>query len=241
VYRAGNDKTMSYEVRVIETTTHGRVLVRPPARTPVRVVLGFHGYAENAAIQMERLAQLRGVHHDWMLVSIQGLHRFYRGRTDTVVAGWMTREDRLEAIADNIGYVDRVVETLDLNRDVPIVCAGFSQGVATAFRWGVRGSGACAGVIAAGGDVPPELLADSSAVFPPTLLIRGRTDHWYTQVKMDADADALRSRGTAVETLTLEGGHEWTSELSGRAASFIDAAGSSVRAGSRLPPPSAIS
>ena len=50
----------------------------------------------------------------------------------------MTRQDRDDMIADNIEYVDRVVAAA-APPGVPLVTAGFSQGVAMAFRAGVRG------------------------------------------------------------------------------------------------------
>ena len=56
----------------IETRTHGRVLVRDVAQ-PAAVVIGFHGYTENADIQMERLLRLPAADR-WTLVSVQGLH-----------------------------------------------------------------------------------------------------------------------------------------------------------------------
>ena len=30
----------------------------------------------------------------WTRVSVQALHRFYRGRSEITVASWMTRQDR---------------------------------------------------------------------------------------------------------------------------------------------------
>src|SRR5215204_439337 len=90
----------------IETPTHGRVLVRRARSHPAAgVLVGFHGYMENASIQMPRLIDIPGA-DNWTLVSVQALHRFYKGRSQEVVAGWMTREDRLDAIGDNIRYVD---------------------------------------------------------------------------------------------------------------------------------------
>ena len=50
----------------------------------------------------------------------------------------MTRQDREAAIADNIDYVDRVVAATRTAAE-PLVFAGFSQGVAMAFRAAVRG------------------------------------------------------------------------------------------------------
>ena len=48
-------------VHVVPTLTHGRVLVRE-ARAAVRkgILVGFHGYLENASIQMDRLAAIPG-------------------------------------------------------------------------------------------------------------------------------------------------------------------------------------
>jgi predicted esterase len=204
----------------ISTSTHGRVLVNV-AGSPSTVLVGFHGYKENADIQMVRLASLEGS-DAWTLVSVQGLHRFYKGRSQEVVASWMTRQDREAAINDNLAYVDRVVAQVAKDTAL-IVFAGFSQGAAMAFRAAVRGTRRGAGIIAVGGDVPPELLADSSLTFPPVLLARGERDEWHTAKKRDADLAALKSRGVDLETLVYDGGHEWTDEVSRAAARFISA------------------
>ena len=82
-------------------------------------------------------------------------------------------------IADNIEYADRAIKAA-APVDVPLFTAGFSQGVAMAFRSGVRGRRRASGIIAVGGDVPPELLADGTIEFPAVLLARGETDEWYT-------------------------------------------------------------
>ena len=183
------------------------------------LLLGFHGYQENAHVQMERLAAIPGAER-WTLVSVQGLHRFYRGRTNDVIASWMTREDREAMIADNIAYVDAVVESVG-DSSMPIVCAGFSQGVATAFRSAVRGHTGAAGVIAVGGDVPPELFADVTVRFPPVLLVRGARDEWYTQPKLEADVTALLARHVSVQSLVIDGAHEWNAAVSDCAAAFL--------------------
>ena len=202
----------------ISTSTHGRVLLREAA-SPAALLVGFHGYMENADIQMDRLASLGGS-DAWTLVSVQALHRFYKGRSQDVVASWMTRQNREAAIADNISYIDRVIEQVATN-SAPIVFAGFSQGVAMAFRAAVSGARKAAAVIAVGGDVPPELLNDSSLQFPPVLLARGERDEWYTAKKLDADVAALKSRGVDVEGLVYDGAHEWTGEVSRAASRFI--------------------
>ena len=200
---------MSDDVRLIARTTHGRVLVREPVEGPSRgLLVGFHGYLENAAIQMERLVTTPSA-DAWTLMSIQGLHRVYRGRTDQVVASWMTREDREAMMADNIAYVDRAIETVPAHVRRRIVHVGFSQGVAMAFRAGVRGRFRADRIIAIGGDVPPDLLADTEARYPRLLLARGERDEWYTQPKLDADVAALEARGVAVTSRVFDGAREW--------------------------------
>lgn len=223
----------------VETPVHGRVLLRPASGPmPEGLLVGFHGYAENAAIQLERLAGIEGT-AGWTLASVQGLNRFYRGRSTETVASWMTREDRELAIAANLVYVNRAIQDVrrfcatgggdpaegdrSLKGTVPLFFCGFSQGAAMAFRAAVRGSNVVDGVIAVGGDVPPELLAEPDARFPPVLLVRGARDEWYTQPRLDADVSALTTRGVEVSALVAHAGHEWTQEVSAAAAQFLTA------------------
>jgi predicted esterase len=227
---------------LIPTTTHGRVLVRE-APKPRGVLVGFHGYAEDAEAQMARLDTIPG-NDDWTLVSIQGLHRFYRGRGETVVSGWMVRQDREAMIADNVAYVDAALDGLSLavrlkadatamdctnslkadaarSDAVPLVFCGFSQGVAMAFRAAVLGRRPAAGVIGVGGDVPPELLAGTGTSFPPVLLMRGTREEWYTDTKMRSDVEALTARGVAVTPIVYDGGHEWTQGVSAAVGEWV--------------------
>ncbi len=209
------------EVHVVPTMTHGRVVVRQ-ARAAARrgVLVGFHGYMENALIQMERLDAIPGA-SAWTLVSIQGLHRFYRGRTRTVVASWMTHEDRDDAIADNVGYVAAALEQVPHDRSTPIVYAGFSQGVAMAFRAGVLGNSPASAVVAVGGDVPPELIANASLRFPAVLLARGVRDEWLAESRFEQDAAALSGRGVALTRLVYDAPHEWNAEVSDAIGEFL--------------------
>lgn len=203
----------------IETPTHGRVLCRE--RPGARIVLvGFHGYTENADIQMERLEEIRGG-AEWTLIAVQGLHRFYRGKTPDISASWMTRQDRDEMIADNIEYGDRVLEALT-SPGQTIVTLGFSQGVAMAFRTALCGRRRAHGVVAVGGDIPPELLTQSGIEFPPVLLARGETDDWYTASKLEHDVKALANIGNTARVSVYPGGHQWTEQIAKRAAGFIE-------------------
>jgi len=75
------------QTRVIPTSTHGRYLLREPTQpgAALPLLVGFHGYMETAETQMDRLTSIPG-NGNWLLIAIQGLNRFYRSRTDDVVA-----------------------------------------------------------------------------------------------------------------------------------------------------------
>lgn len=207
-------------IRTVETRTHGRYVVDTPPDSRGTLV-GFHGYRENASIHLAALRDIAGARR-LGLVSVQGLHRFYNREND-VVAGWMTKEDREFAIADNVAYVGRVLsavgEEFGLTR--PLIYVGFSQGVAMAYRAAVLLQRPCDGLIALAGDLPPDV-APMAALLPRTLIGRGTEEKWYTAQKAAADIAILRAAGVQVTEHVFEGGHLWTPEFFGRSAAFLD-------------------
>jgi len=210
--------------RNIAATTHGRYLLLPASTpAPAGLLVGFHGYAEGAESQLERLRAIPGADR-WTLVSVQGLHRFYQRRTNEVIASWMTRQDRELAIADNLAYVEGVIDAA--SREIGgeprrLVFAAFSQGVAMGFRAATATTRRVDGVIAVGGDVPPEIDAASLARTHQALVCRGASDEWYTDTKFQHDIARLRESGVTVRAVTFEGGHEWSEAVLKNAATFL--------------------
>jgi predicted esterase len=207
--------------RVIATGTHGRFLMESPSSAGAAPLLvGFHGYGEGADVQLERMRRIPGAAR-WRLVSIQGLHRFYQRRTNEVVASWMTRQDREAAIADNLVYVDAVLTAVD--REHPgaprLVLTGFSQGVAMMFR--AASARSVDGVIAVGGDVPPEIESSALTRVRRALVCRGARDEWYTAETFGRDVERLRDVRVHVESLNFPGGHEWSAEVVEAASAFL--------------------
>lgn len=138
----------------------------------------------------------------------------------------MTKQDRELAIDDNISYVAAAIEDVARARPVSrMVFAGFSQGVAMAFRAAARSSRPVAGVIALGGDVPPELDPPTLANIRAALVGRGSDDNWYGAATMASDVERLRAAGVHVDVARFEGGHEWTTEFSRAAARFLSEQG----------------
>lgn len=199
----------SVSVHTVEARTHGRFLVRvPDAAPPWPLLVGFHGYAETPGDHMEALQTIPGT-AEWLLVSVQGLHRFYT-RKDRVVSSWMTREDRALAISDNIDYVGRVLSRVrsEYQTCEPLVFSGFSQGAAMAYRAAAHYRAAALIILA--GDVPPDIVEDRPVPLPPVLIGRGTRDEWYTEAKEAGDRGVLATIDARVDVCVFDGGHEWT-------------------------------
>ncbi len=199
------------ETGIVRTPVHGRFLLR--RGSGASVLIGFHGYAENAETHLADSLAIPDL-DDWTIAAVQALHPFYN-RSREVVASWMTRLNREEAIADNIGYIGQVLEALGDHRRR--VFLGFSQGVAMAYR--AASHHGAAGIIALGGDVPPEIRASASSL-PPVLLGRGRTDAGYGSADLKKDLNYLRTV-TRVDLVEFDGGHEWTEEFRRACARFL--------------------
>ena len=207
------------EARTVEAVVHGRYLYEQ--RSPERLLVGFHGYGENAEKHILELQKIPGADR-WSLAAIQALHPFYAGRSGggDIVASWMTRLDREMAIADNIEYVRRVLASIwrGSSGDTTLVFAGFSQGVAMAWRAAAFAAPAN-GLIALAGDIPPDVTS-SKASLPPALLGRGDADDWYSEEKMETDLRFLRT-ATEITTSRFKGGHEWTDAFRSDAGDFL--------------------
>src|SRR5436190_3705352 len=148
------------QARAFATGTHGRYLLAVPAGDgPFPLVMGFHGYGESAEIHLAALQKIPGAER-WALCAVQALHRFYERKTGGVVAGWMTSQDRELAIADNVAYVGGVAREVLAEpwADGRLAYAGFSQGVAMAYRAAAFAGHAAKGLVALAGDVPPDVL-----------------------------------------------------------------------------------
>ncbi len=209
--------------RTIPATTVGAYLVSAPEEARhAPLLVGFHGYGQNAEICLVDLQRIPGS-SAYVLVAVQALHRFYDRKQSDVVGSWMTSADREQAIADNERYVASVVAAVAGNGagDGRIVYLGFSQGTSMAYRAAAHGVSPALGVIALGGDLPPDVGDDPTAALPRVLIGRGATDTWYTAEKLALDLEALRGRGTQVEVVRFEGGHEWTDAFRQAAAAFL--------------------
>lgn len=217
---------LTAEMLTVAAVVHGRArFVRPSAPIdPQPLLVGFHGYGEDGTRILAELGRIPGADR-WLVAAVDALHPFYNTKTGDVVRSWMTKDERERTIAENLAYVGSAIAALrrELGAAGRLAVAGFSQGVAMAWRAAVATGHPVRAVVALAGDVPPELVADPEARFPPLALLgRGEDDTWYTAEKLAQDVAGLRARGVAVETCVFAGGHVWSDDFRAAAGAFLD-------------------
>ena len=100
------------------------------------IVIAFHGYGQLAKYFIRKFDFLD--ESKYYVITPQGLSKFYLNNHTRVGASWMTKENRLLDLKNQLHYVQTVfeAETKTINwTKVRLVVFGFSQGVATASRW----------------------------------------------------------------------------------------------------------
>lgn len=96
----------------------------------------LHGYGQLGRYFIRNFNVLESPER--LIIAPEAPNRFYlEGTGGRVGATWMTKEERLRDIDDYCVYLNQLCENVlkDLNENVQIHIFGFSQGVATAFRW----------------------------------------------------------------------------------------------------------
>ncbi|MDX1479958.1 MAG: hypothetical protein R3301_19755 [Saprospiraceae bacterium] len=194
------------------TTRTAHYYVYGDADTCTHRWLALHGYgqlARNLAGKFDHLASDK--HY---VVAPEGLSRFYwEGVRGQVVASWMTSLDRLDEIADQITYLDRIAGIAGISRSATArrIVLGFSQGCATAWRWLVNSQPPVDTLIMWSGWLPEDI--DYQAHLPYLRGIRlvgvhGNNDPYYEGGRFDILLERYRQAGLEPEWVRHPGGHE---------------------------------
>ena len=122
--------------------------------------IALHGYGQLTDYFIEKFHVLDESEH--FVIAPEGFHRFYlKGTSGRVGASWMTKEERLDDIADNMAYLNQVYDEFISGRTFDkIIVLGFSQGASTAARWIQMGN------------CKPDVFVQWAGVFPPDLEIK---------------------------------------------------------------------
>ena len=102
----------------------------------------LHGYGQLADFFIRSFLPI--TNEETLIIAPEGHSRFYLGENKwkRVGASWMTREERVSEMEDQISMLDQVWEIIGekkLSLDAKVTLLGFSQGSATAWRWLFKG------------------------------------------------------------------------------------------------------
>lgn len=187
-----------------------------------------HGYGQLAGRFIRHFESIGATER--LIVAPEALSRFYvevPGKThaDTHVgASWMTREDRLSDIEDNVEYLDalhaHVMAQLQ-GASATFTVFGFSQGVATVARWLERTKVHVDRLLLWGGTIPADVdLAASHALRGAQIAsIAGTADEHATPELLASQDARLTTNGIAYERVSFNGSHRIDREILQRLAS----------------------
>lgn len=120
------------------------------------LILALHGYGQHPQFFLRKFEPIAG--DDCCVLAPEGPHRFYTsGSSGRVGASWMTKEDRLNDIADNHAYLSALLELAPFSLPQQRVLLGFSQGAATAVRFFCADNAPFDKLILWAGSFPPDL------------------------------------------------------------------------------------
>lgn len=184
-----------------------------PGPATKQVWFACHGYGFLAGDFLRNFEVLNDGSH--LVVAPEALHRFYLyGTNGKIGASWMTREDRMNDIADYIDYLDNVyAEVMEqLNPEtVSITALGFSQGTATACRWALMGRSDVHRLVLWGGDFPPDIDWDTAGQRIKNLdvqLVYGKDDPYVKQMNVQQQTELLRRHRVNFKIKVFNGHHE---------------------------------
>lgn len=203
----------------MEVSSH-HLLVQKTARyhmlgeldgTTKRIWFVLHGYGQLSEFFVKHFTEIAD--EETVVIAPEALSRFYlNGEWGRVGATWMTKEDRLSEIDDYVDYLDRLLE-FALSRaeaeDIEITVLGFSQGVATAWRWMRKGKVRPANFVLWAGSIPDEVQFEWVERFKRMRFcaVLGTQDQYITPEKAVAYKEKLTSIHPGVESFTFEGDH----------------------------------
>jgi phospholipase/carboxylesterase len=183
---------------------------RPP------LVIALHGYGGDK-VSMMKLAR-RIFRDELAIASLQGPHPhviYPKDRSQPLGFGfgWVTNFRPDESIALHRGAVLELLSRLGARGAIDparVFLLGFSQSVAVNFRFAFTHPELVGGVVGICGGIPGDWGAPDkyqSAAFD-VLVVGGTRDEFYPPERVRANAEKLREKARAVETLILEAGHE---------------------------------
>jgi predicted esterase len=177
----------------------------------------LHGYGSLGKYFIKNFEFLNPARN--LVIVPEGLNKFYTDEMhQRTAAHWMTREDRLDEIADYILFLEslRCKLSWDKNPDIKVIYLGFSQGVTTLIRWLATIKPRADYLLLWGGTLPDDILFDSSKEYFKKInahFFLGDQDQWLKQENIPTYKSMLQDSGMNAEFHLFNGDHRIPEEV----------------------------
>jgi len=180
-------RTMEHTLKSVKTYRYEIQAPQVQVRAP-KMIIALHGYGQLVKYFIRKFEALS---KDYIIVCPEGPHRFYlKGSSGRVGASWMTKEAREMDIADNVHWLNALIDELkELYNPDSITLLGFSQGAATAARWYQQNPKCFDQLILWAAVFPPDIERGTFTSNQSMHFVLGNQDEYY----QGADADALKN------------------------------------------------
>lgn len=210
--RESNNFTLVGSHYKIRTEKTGHYFIHGRMSEQTRYIwICLHGYGQLAKFFIQKFEFLDPQQH--YVIVPEGLNRFYfEGVREKPVASWMTREDRLDEIADYVLFLEALRQKMrwDANPNVNVFYFGFSQGVSTLIRWLTNIHPRCDRLILWAGsppdDIPMEMHRAYFKKIPIDYFI-GRQDQYITAEGTEAFKNLMKHGGMEAAIHWFDGDH----------------------------------
>lgn len=186
--------------------THGNL------KEQKEIWLAFHGYGQLTEYFIKHFEVLDP--DKYFVIAPEGFSKFYlKNFTGRIGASWMTKESRDYEIEDYCHFFDEILRHFEIDENTTINIFGFSQGVATATRWIMKGKHKIGKCVFWAGNVASEVLEEKHHRIKglDITTVLGNNDAILKDFNFDAAAyrDKLNKLlDTPMKSVRFEGGHE---------------------------------
>ncbi len=186
--------TKTYRYKFIESKNH---------QSGKKLLVCLHGYGQ-LVHYFSRKFEI--IEKDYSMLFPEGMHRFYlKGNTGKVGASWMTREDRLSDIEDNVHWLSELIRQIQSHHNyTKIILLGFSQGGSTAIRLFNSFPNLFNQLIIWASDFPPDISIINKKDFNGVFLV-GKRDKYFKEI-LNQTIDSYQRKG--FNTIVFDGIHD---------------------------------
>ncbi len=149
---------------------------------------------------------------DNYFIAPQAPSKYYKGNDYRKVgSSWLTKENTQAETKNVLRYVDAIIASESISKDLNFIVLGYSQGVSIASRWIASRKISCNAFVMISGGFPKELHKEDFDFLPKNIKIIhivGEMDPFFEIEKVEAEKQRVLKILPQIEFRTHPGGHE---------------------------------